>query len=104
MCCNHRVVLTETNDEMLQTLPFGTQGWLISPPALAKMSFKCSFKELYKHVIFFSNQTLQQRMEELALSPALLSRSVWSTVLVLGLGFSYAYRAWTSLFLHVHYG
>lgn len=73
MCSNHRVELTETSNEMLRTVPFGTQGGLVSPPALAKMSFECSFKELYKPVILVSNHTLQQRMEQLALSPALLS-------------------------------
>lgn len=73
MCSNHRVVLTETNNDMLQTLPFGTQRGLISLPALAKISFKCSFKEVYKHVILVSNHTLHQRVKELALSLPLLS-------------------------------
>lgn len=52
-------------------------------------------KELYKHVIFVSNYTLLRRMGEFALSLALLSQSLWSGVLVLGLGVSYVYRGWT---------
>lgn len=46
-------------------------------------------KELYKHVIFVSNYTLLRKMGEFALSPALLSQSLWSGLLVLRLGFSY---------------
>lgn len=53
-------------------------------------------KELYKHVIFVSNYTLQWRMGEFALNLALLSQSLWSGVLDLGLGFSYVDRGWTS--------
>lgn len=45
-------------------------------------------KELYKHVIFVSNYTLLRRMGEFALSPAILSQSLQSGLLVLGLGFS----------------
>lgn len=52
-------------------------------------------KELYKHVIFVSNYTLKWRLGEFALSPALLSRSLWSGGLALGLGFSCVYKEWT---------
>lgn len=44
--CYHGVMSNETNNEMLQILSFGTEGGFISLPALAKMSFKGSFKEL----------------------------------------------------------